>query len=74
MQLMVEGLKISSVKFATMCLMSFQGGNCSRAEVSSDKAIEDYIRQTCGTYGILLGCKMGIDQMRLLILNSRYGD
>jgi len=37
------------------------------SSVHSDKAIEDYIRQTCGTGWHPVGtCKMGIDQMAVV--------
>jgi len=42
--------------------------------VHSDKAIEDYIRQTCGAAWHPVGtCKWVLIKWRLSILNSRYG-
>ncbi|WP_127083049.1 GMC family oxidoreductase [Dulcicalothrix desertica] len=68
MQLMVEGLKISRQLIHSGVFNEFRGEEIApRSEVSSDKAIRDYIRQTCNTAWHPVGtCKMGIDRMAVV--------
>lgn len=68
MQLIVEGLKISRQLAQCDVFNEFRGEEIAPgAEVSSDKAIRDYIRATCGTAWHPVGtCKMGIDQMAVV--------
>jgi choline dehydrogenase len=68
MQLMVEGLKILRQIVYSDAFNEFRGEEIAPgSSVHSDKAIEDYIRQTCGTAWHPVGtCKMGIDQMAVV--------
>jgi choline dehydrogenase len=68
MQLMVEGVKISRQIVHSDAFNEFRGEEIAPGgSVHSDKAIEDYIRQTCGTAWHPVGtCKMGIDQMAVV--------
>lgn len=68
MQMMVEGLKISRQIANSDVFNEFRGEEIAPgAEVSSDKAIRDYIRKACDTYYHPVGtCKMGIDQMAVV--------
>jgi len=65
---MVEGLKILRQIVYSDAFNEFRGEEIAPgSSVHSDKAIEDYIRQTCGTGWHPVGtCKMGIDQMAVV--------
>lgn len=68
MQLMVEGLKILRQIVHSDAFSEFRGEEIAPGVgVSSDKAIRDYIRQTCDTAWHPVGtCKMGIDRMAVV--------
>jgi choline dehydrogenase len=68
MQLMVEGLKLLRQIVYSDAFNELRGEEIAPgSSVQSDKAIEDYIRQTCGTAWHPVGtCKMGIDQMAVV--------
>lgn len=68
MQVMVEGLKISRQLAHSDVFNEFRGEEIAPGtEVSSDKAIRDYIRETCDSVYHPVGtCKMGIDQMAVV--------
>ncbi|MEH2227241.1 GMC family oxidoreductase [Nostoc sp.] len=67
-QKLIEGVKLIRKLFHTSAFDEFRGKEIAPgADVTSDAALEAYIRETCGTVYHPVGtCKMGIDSMAVV--------
>ncbi|MEH2388278.1 MAG: GMC oxidoreductase [Nostoc sp.] len=67
-QKLIEGVKLIRKLFHTSAFDEFRGKEVAPgADVSSDAALEAYIRETCGTVYHPVGtCKMGTDSMAVV--------
>jgi choline dehydrogenase len=67
-QKLVDGIKLMRQLFETSAFDEFRGREVAPgADVTSDEALEDYIRETCGTVFHPVGtCKMGTDRMAVV--------
>ena len=68
MQKLVAGIKLLRQLFQTSAFDEFRGEEVAPGtDVNSDKALEAYIRETCGTVFHPVGtCKMGTDSMAVV--------